>query len=467
MPVLRRNTSDPALDQLLTNLDLAADFAAPAGARALPEFTATLREQIGASLAAAVGIAGHAPQLALIAAQTEDNGQQLAQASEQMASASEQVSTTVGAELAPGAAEVAQLAGAVRERLAHCGKDADQVLQQMSAIDRCETQLGEEVQRMSERLETVTEVIDMIAGIAEQTNLLALNAAIEAARAGEQGRGFTVVADEVRRLAGQSTEATSRVSDIISRFREGMTRLGDASGAMHDAVGDGRQGVERMATDLTEANQAMEDVDQRMTDIASGTEQIGAATRSVSEDVQRVAGIAGQLREDAGRIREHSQAVRSEGDALLEGLGVFRLAVHRQLAERVVDLVADPVMLASVDQAEQRMRDILTQDNRFELLYLVDVDGHQLSENIFAPALADHEAGASMKGTDWRGRAWFQQVLDSRNVTITPVYRSSATDAFCFTLSAPIFDQDGRLRRILGTDVRLDALLEHSTVQPN
>ncbi|MGS0681447.1 methyl-accepting chemotaxis protein [Shewanella sp. 125m-7] len=72
----------------------------------------------------------------------------------------------------------------------------------------------------------INKVLDVIRGIAEQTNLLALNAAIEAARAGESGRGFAVVADEVRQLSSRTSESTSHIEAIVSKFRDSTERAG-------------------------------------------------------------------------------------------------------------------------------------------------------------------------------------------------------------------------------------------------
>lgn len=78
---------------------------------------------------------------------------------------------------------------------------------------------AERMKKLDQSSTKIGEVVELITKIAQQTNLLALNATIEAARAGDAGKGFAMVANEVKDLANETSDATSDIAAQVEAIR--------------------------------------------------------------------------------------------------------------------------------------------------------------------------------------------------------------------------------------------------------
>lgn len=456
----KHRAMEQALGDLAENLNLTAHQAGgTAGGRSLTTLLRKLHGHIQQGVTAAVGIAAQAPALSAIAHETMQTGSQLAQSSEAIASSSEQVTTAIESELIPSTNDVAQLSASVASALRNCETDSERAENSINQVSATEQHLAQVIGSLQTQLDDVVRVISAISSISRQTNLLALNAAIEAARAGEHGRGFAVVAEEVRALANTTTESTGQVAGIIESFRSEVSGLAVAGQQMQAAVSDGAGSVRHMRDELRGVRQAMDDLDEKVHGIAASTEQMGLAMSMVNRDVHTVSTVATDMQRKAAEVGERGHAVHRDSDRLLESLGSFRLDVHNQACQDIVVLAREPALLdGQLSAAEHILQQALVRQPHFELMYLVGADGKQISDNIFAADI-DCRGATSAKARDWSRRPWFSAVLRTKQPYVTDVYRSAATDAFCFTVSVPIVDRQGKIVRVLGADARLSALL--------
>lgn len=178
----------------------------------------------------------------------------------------------------------------------------------------------------------ITEITDMISDIAEQTNLLALNAAIEAARAGEYGKGFAVVASEVRKLAEQSTQRASKVTEVVNKITtitrsavvatdhsrtevdSGVAEAGNAGTMLDEILSAVKRTVEEIEgiVDITNEEVATSEkivklinaVASVIEETATNAEEVSAATEQTTASIDTITESTEQLNEIAAELRK-------------------------------------------------------------------------------------------------------------------------------------------------------------------
>lgn len=173
--------------------------------------------------------------------------------------------------------------------------------------------------KLQEDSKKIGNILDLIDDIAEQTNLLALNAAIEAARAGEHGRGFAVVADEVRKLAERSGEATRQIAQIIETMQENTAKS-------VAAVGLGVQSSLDAAAAFDKIKGIVNETAQLITEIAAASEEQAAQADDVLQSVQSIAAASQEVCACAEETAASSHALVDSTALLNESLEAFRMS---------------------------------------------------------------------------------------------------------------------------------------------
>lgn len=274
----------------------------------------------------------------------------VSEAARQSGETAGQVAETVG-EIAQGASKLASLATEMLSRMQDVqtavdegNRDAAQMKQTIgvtttsvadatTTLQQAISQLGnvrdtvsfatESIQNLSKRSTEIGNIVGIIVHIAGQTNLLALNAAIEAARAGEAGRGFSVVAEEVRKLAEESSRSAESIRGLVNTIQEetsvtvhtmetNLERVNIQVGAIEDGgrhVGNILQKVEHieglvgeMAMRLVKIQEnsrttlsGVEEMSAVAQESAAGAEEMSAATEEQSATAQEVAAGAHEV----------------------------------------------------------------------------------------------------------------------------------------------------------------------------
>lgn len=418
----------------------------------------SLRQTVESISRSSVTLSQTAPELDQAAKSLEDQSKLQAERAVQIAAAGRQMAVSVE-HVTQSTMEATQFSSQIT-RSAGDAMDKSRLSEQsMLEVKELVDGLKTQMETLSEQSDKISGIMDMIKNIADQTNLLSLNASIEAARAGDAGRGFAVVATEVRKLAEQSMEATNGVENILYSIKNSIET---SMGSVHTVLGSVEKSAsisEDAAGVLEEVTRNMDELDKHLNTIAAAGQEQDSTVKSFVGDIDGIAEAAEAQSALAAQLGGIVDRINGGCDELLVSVGVFRTSSHEK-AEKAVMQAALSREIASMSPSESEsfMDSFISRHPFIELAYLTDGRGRQITPNIWNKSVRSTN-DSSASGSNWSSKDWFTEPMQTGGLYVTDIYRSVATENFCFTVAAPVKDSSGRAKGVLAVDINFSDML--------
>ena len=280
----------------------------------LGSLASSMNETVASLRFATEQLSETAEQVARSSSQMSDSSQAVAQGSAEQATAIE--------ELAANVQSITHVVGENTESVLTVNSNTSDVL---GAVEESSDSIARTVcaiEEIKDNAQSISQLANSIEDISFQTNILALNASVEAARAGDAGRGFAIVAEEIRRLASQVSEASRAADELAGRAIEnveaGSELIGSASSNMEEAVTsieDIKTAMSSIAHASEQQLEAVAQIQESMDSLSQVVQENSAASEESAVIGEELADRANELKHLIGRFKIDADPHESEAGA--------------------------------------------------------------------------------------------------------------------------------------------------------
>jgi methyl-accepting chemotaxis protein len=195
----------------------------------------------------------------------------------------------------------------VMENIEEGSVSMDTSIDQIESVNQNTAEVSDSIGELGILSEEIGNIVNLINGIASQTNLLALNAAIEAARAGEAGRGFSVVADEIRNLAEESSKATEKIEELIKDIQEGVDNSVSKMNETEEVVQSSVDVIEKTKLSFDKVKEVSMKLSQIIENIDLKTNKVNTKGKEVAEIINQIASVSEESAQRSEEVASYSQ----------------------------------------------------------------------------------------------------------------------------------------------------------------